>query len=215
MCHYWRGPFGYMLSGETAISDFHASAGRSPVEGGSGVKSGGYARVGSMSECDAEFEAALIALNEVVEEAAEFFRQAAPDLFDGHQTAADVISHLVFWHGEYVSILHSLRNNIPPELSAGTFNELNAAAAERYCDIPLDELVCQLLALQSAFDRELRLVPDLSAEIPVKQGGRIKSVRDRVPTIEAHIRNHLRRLRSAQRHGKEWVKAYYRKAPPL
>lgn len=198
-----------MLSSETAISDFHASAGRSLMEGCSGVKLRGHAKAGSMAECDAEFEASLLALNAVVEKAAKFFRQADPYLFDGHQTAAEVISHLVFWHGEYVTILQALRHNREPELKVGTFAELNAAAVKKYCDVPLEDLACQMLSLQAALNRELRLIPDLSIGIAIKQGGRIKSVSDRVPIIETHIRNHLRRLRSAQRHGKEWVEAYY------
>jgi hypothetical protein len=162
-----------------------------------------------MPECDAAFDAALNALNAAVAEAAEFFLQCEPDLFDGYQTAAEVLAHLVFWHCEYVGIVQALRNDIQPELSVGTFAELNAAAAVGFACVPVENKVNQLVANHKTLARELRQISDLSVEIPIKQGGRTKSVRDRVPTIETHIHNHVRRLKSAERHGEAWVKAYY------
>jgi len=162
-----------------------------------------------MPECDTVFDAALKALTATVAEAAEFFQQSDPHLFDGYQTASEVLSHLLFWHCEYVAIIQALRNGVQPELRAGTYAELNQVATEECDGIPVDELANQLLAYQKTFEDELGQITDLLIEFPIKCGGRTKSVRDRVPSIESHIRNHVRRLRSAERHGEEWVKAYY------
>lgn len=162
-----------------------------------------------MPECDAAFDAVLKALTATVAEAAEYFLQGDPDLFDGYQTAAEVLSHLLFWHCEYVAIVHAIRNGLQPELRVGTFAELNEAAGEEFAGIPVNELVSQLLIHQKTFEDELGQITDLMVEFPIKCGGRFKSVKDRVPTIESHIRNHVRRLKSAERHGEEWVRVYY------
>ncbi len=158
---------------------------------------------------DAAFDAVLSTLTATVAEAAEFFLQGDPDLFDGYQTATEVLSHLLFWHCEYVAIIHAIRNGVQPELRVGTFAELNEAAAEEFAGIPVNELVSQLLAHQKTLEEGLGQITDLMIEFPIKYAGRTKSVRDRVPTIESHIRCHVRRLKSAERHGEEWVRVYY------
>ncbi len=165
-----------------------------------------------MPAFDAAFDATLQALVATVAEAAEFFRQSDQDLFDGYQTASEVLSHFLFWHCEYVTIIRAIRNGMQPELRLGTFAELNEAAAEEFAGIPVDELVAQLLAYQKTFEYELGQITDLVVEFPIKYGGRTKSVRDRIPSIESHIRNHVRRLKSAERHGEDWVKAYYQES---
>lgn len=162
-----------------------------------------------MPASDDDFNAALKALDAAVSEAAEFFSRSEPDLFDGHQTAVEVLSHLVFWHCEYAAIIRAIRKGAKPELCAGTFAELNAAAAREFAALPMDELTCMLLSRHEAFVKELKRVSDLSLDFPVKLGGRTKIIRDRVPQITVHIHNHVRRLKSAERHGEEWVKAYY------
>ena len=179
------------------------------IEDDAGMKSVFPRKGGSLSECDAAFDVASKTLSATVTDAAEFFLQNDPHLFDGYQTAFEVLSHLLFWHCEYVAIIQALRNDVQPELRAGTFAELNQVATEEFAGIPVDELANQLLAYQKTFEDELGQITNLLIEFPIKCGGRTKSVRDRVPSIESHIRNHVRRLRSAERHGEEWVKAYY------
>ena len=179
------------------------------IEDDIGVKSIIPGKEGSLSECDATFDAALKTLTTTVTDAAEFFLQSDPHLFDGYQTASEVLSHLLFWHCEYVAIIHALRNGVQPELRVGTFAELNQVATEEFAGIPVDELANQLLAYQKTFEDEIGQITDLLIEFPIKCGGRSKSIEDRIPSIEAHIRSHVRRLKSAERHGEDWVKAYY------
>jgi hypothetical protein len=73
----------------------------------------------------------------------------------------------------------------------------------------MEELAHLLVALQGSLRQQLLAMPDWSIDFPVKQGGRYKSVAERLPNIESHVRSHIRRLRRADRLGQEWVKAYY------
>jgi len=151
----------------------------------------------------------LLVLGETVNEAAEFFADVDEDLFDGYQKAREVLSHLVFWHREYSKVIKALRNGRQPELKSGTFVELNAAATVEFRKVPMSELTYQFALHQNQLAQELKLLSDWEVNFPVKCGGRVKSVSERLPAIESHIRNHVNRLKRAQRLGEAWVKAYY------
>lgn len=146
-----------------------------------------------------QWEATLQTLNHTVADAAQFFSQVDEAVVDEHQTAREVISHLVFWHREYVRVAWALVEGCPPELRSGKFRELNALAAEDYKSESLPALATRLARLQWQLDRALRRLPDPSVNFPVKQGGSFWRARDRLPTIESHIRNHVRRLKRAAR----------------
>ncbi|MEW5986427.1 MAG: DinB family protein [Chloroflexota bacterium] len=148
-------------------------------------------------------------LNQTVNEAAALFSAADESLCDGHQTARQVLSHLVFWHREYVQILRALLRGREPLLQSGSFAALNAQAACEFSDQSLPALAGRLTELQAQLDGLARQLPDWTADFPVKRGGRHWSIEARLCTIESHIRNHLVALQRAARHGAAWVRAYY------
>lgn len=152
---------------------------------------------------------ALAALDEALDEAASYLTDVDPELDGGHQTARDVLCHLVFWHREYVAISRALLEGQEPPLKEGTFAELNAQATDEFAGQSMDDLSHSLLALQEPLRKQLLAMPDWSIDFPVKRGSRPKNVAERVLAIEGHVRGHIRRLRRAGRLGNAWVKAYY------
>jgi hypothetical protein len=166
---------------------------------------------GPMKESRRECLDLLHALNETVDEACSFFLKVDQDLFDGHQNAREVLSHLVFWHREYVLIIKTLKDGQQPRLKEGTYAELNSAATREFLNIPMIELAHELRSYQDQLADDLRLLPNWNIDFPVKFGGRSESVVGRLPSIESHIRSHFRRLKRAERLGKDWVNTYYSK----
>ena len=153
-------------------------------------------------------EQLLQKLDETVAQAAELFSSADESLCDGHHTAREVLSHLVFWHQEYAAIIESLADGRSPVLRHGAFADLNAQATRAYQTMSLLVLSHRLLSTQDRLDVALRRLPDWTINFPVKAGGRFWSVADRVTAIESHIRNHVYRLRRIQRHSPAWWLAY-------
>ena len=152
-------------------------------------------------------EQLLAQLNDTVADAVAFFNAADEDLFDGYQTAREVLSHFVFWHSEYVGIVWALVTGRQPSLLYGTFAELNARATQQYNDESLPVLAERLAHRQGQLAKALRRLPDWGIDFPIKQIGRDENVASRVVSIESHIRNHVARLRHAA-HLKEAQREY-------
>ncbi len=154
-------------------------------------------------------ERMLASLDGAVMEAANFFRDLDESLSDGNQTAHEVLSHLVFWHREYVNVARALAECRQPTLRAGTFAQLNAQAYREFERYPMHELADCLASLQEQLVWLLQQLSYWRMDFPVKQGGHFWSVEDRIPSIEAHIRNHVVRLKRAARkaHEEEYQKA--------
>jgi hypothetical protein len=151
----------------------------------------------------------LEALSQAIADAAAFFEEVDEELWDGHMTARAILSHLVFWHREYVTIAQALVERRPIPLKKGTFAELNAISIAEFEDQSMQALARCLRALQGELLIPLRRLPDWDVNFPVKQGVRRKSAANRIAAIEFHVRNHVNRLRRAERHGEAWVRAYY------
>lgn len=154
-------------------------------------------------------ERRIQALDDAVTDAAGFFSEIDESLCGGYQTAREVLSHLVFWHREYVAIVRALLEGRELPLRSGTFAQLNAGATEEFAGRSFPELVEHLIQLQHILQADLRRLPDWEMRFPVKHGSRLKCTADRVERIESHIRNHVKQLRRAERLGQAWVKAYY------
>ena len=149
---------------------------------------------------NAQHERSLAELGQAVAEAVSFFATVDENLPDGEQTARSVLSHLVFWHREYVAIAEALAAGRAPVLLQGRFTEFYRQAYREFASVPLPSLASQLAEFQARLDRALRAVPDWKAGFPIKQGGKFTSVEQRVPSLAAHIHNHVVSLRKAQRH---------------
>jgi hypothetical protein len=151
----------------------------------------------------------LQSLDRAVTEIADFLVEVDDSFYDGYQTAREVLSHLVFWHREYVVITNAMVNGRSHRLRQSTFVALNARATREFRSMSMASLCQDLLNLQSAFAGNLRRLPDWDVMFPIKKGCRLVSVTERVQLIQEHIEAHLSRLENAQRHGEAWVAAYY------
>ena len=151
----------------------------------------------------------LSTLTEGVAFAAHFFTEVEESLFDGHQTAREVLSHLVFWHREYVAISHALLYGDQPELLSGSLADLNKSAHIEFQEMSMLELADDLTQLQSSLAINLRRLKDWSINFPFKKGCRGTDVAGRICAIDTHIRNHVARQERAQRRGEAWIRAYY------
>ncbi len=144
-------------------------------------------------------EESLRRLDHTVAEAVAFFCRVDGNLSDGHQTARQVISHVVFWHREFGSIARALSKGEQPKLRRGTFADLNAASSEEFKAKALPMLANDLAELQQKLRTTLQELPDWRIDFPIKAAGRFCSVNDRLSTIESHVRNHVARLKRAAR----------------
>lgn len=154
-------------------------------------------------------EQLLSALTEGVSLVTCFFTQVDETLFDGHQTAREVLSHLVFWHREYVAVSRSLLIGDKPELLRGPLAELNERATIEFQEESMEELAHCLVELQTTLDSNLRHLKDWSTNFPFKKGCRETDISRRLSSIDTHIRQHLARQERAYRRGEAWIKAYY------
>lgn len=162
-----------------------------------------------MSEGVNDRERALDALDDAVVDAAAYLTEVDPGLYEGHQSAREVLCHFVFWHREYVAITRAMLANRPPPLRRATYAQLNTEATKKFSEQSMTDLASSLLALQKTLSAQLQALPDWSVNFPVKEGARFKSVAERILLIESHLRGHMRRLRRAERLGEAWVEAYY------
>lgn len=141
--------------------------------------------------------------------AAEFFMQTNENLFDGHQSAREVLSHLLFWHREYCAISKALLLGKNPQLISGTLAKLNEQATVEYQEEDMEDLAKQLIVLQKNFAMNLRQLEDWNVNFPFKKGCRKIDVAGRICSIIAHIKHHLVRQERANLRGEEWIQAYY------
>ena len=145
-------------------------------------------------------ERSLVELGQAVAEAVCFFAHVDENLPDGEQTARTVLAHLVFWHREYVAIVEALAAGQPPVLLQGRFPAFYQQASLEFASVPMPLLATRLGEFQVRLDAALCVIPDWSADFPIKQGGKFTPVEERVPSLAAHIRNHVMALRKAERH---------------
>lgn len=148
-------------------------------------------------------------LNDSINIAADFFMKVDEKLFDGHQSAREVLSHLLFWHCEYCAVSHALMLGEKLTLLAGSLAVLNAEAMCKYQEQDMVELVQCLCEEQNTLDKNLRQLEDWDLNFPFKKGCRRIDVAGRICSINNHIRHHLVRQERAYRRGEAWIKAYY------
>lgn len=151
----------------------------------------------------------LARLNTTVNEASRYFRTVDEHLFDGHQSARQALSDIVFWHREYLNIVTTMLDGEEPELREGTYEELGELATAEFKTTPLPLLCDELDGMQAKLEMALQQLPDWNVILPTKRGGRRVKVARRLTMVEKQIRQHVARLKRAERHGEAWVMAYY------
>ena len=105
----------------------------------------------------------LDALDDTVADAACYLAEVDEELHDGHQTARQVLCHLLLWHREYVHIIQAIIEDRQPSLRRGTFAQLNAEATKEFAGQEMAHLASSLLELEETLLGQLRSLPDWSA----------------------------------------------------
>ncbi|HVU13026.1 MAG TPA: hypothetical protein VHD90_17230 [Phototrophicaceae bacterium] len=140
-------------------------------------------------------ERILSHLNQTVSEAVTFFANADETLFDEHHSAHDVLAQLVFWHEQYVAVAQAIVDRRIPELKAGVFDQLNRTASSGFSSDSMTMLAYDLACLQREFVSLLHQIPDWTINFPIKADSTPCSLNQRLLEIDAHIRQHVLRLK--------------------
>lgn len=154
-------------------------------------------------------ESLLSDLTDSIIEAANFFTNVDENFFDGHQTAREVLSHLLFWHHEYCTISLALQRGKKPTLLSGPLSLLNEQATCKYQEHSMTEMARCLIEEQKSLTLNLQRLEDWNINFPFKKGCRKIVVAGRISAITDHVRLHLVRQQRALQRGEEWIKAYY------
>lgn len=107
----------------------------------------------------------------------------------------EVLAHLVYHHELYVRLVEAFVAGIALEPPRGRFRELNAAAVAASAGIRPDELVVRLRLASRRLLELYRQHEPGEITVEIKAGARRRSLATLVPEVEAHIRNHLEKLR--------------------
>lgn len=114
----------------------------------------------------------------------------------------EVLAHLVYHHELYNNLVEAFLAGTPMEPPQGTFRELNAQAVAASRGIPSSELVERF---QKANQRLVELYQQHDPgeiTVEIKAGAKLRTLAELVPEVEAHIRNHLKKLRRELKAGK-------------
>lgn len=112
----------------------------------------------------------------------------------------EVLAHLVYYHELYLRLLEASLTGRPEQPPRGRFSDLNAAAVTQSRGVPPDELVHRF---QQANVRLMELYQEHDPRgitLEIKAGAKLRTLAELVPEVEAHIRNHLEKLRKNPRY---------------
>jgi Mycothiol maleylpyruvate isomerase N-terminal domain len=109
--------------------------------------------------------------------------------------AREVLAHLVFHHELYVRLAEADLAKQPVIPLQGRFREINAKAVEENRKFSVQDLIARLKnANQRLVDIYQQNDPN-QIVIVIKAGSKPYQLAELVPAVEAHIRNHLVKLR--------------------
>jgi len=113
----------------------------------------------------------------------------------------EVLAHLVYHHELYVNLVEAFLAGTPVVPPKGRFRDLNATAVAASRGVSPVELVERL---QNANHRLVELYRQHNPDeiiVEIKAGAKLRTLAELVPEVEAHIRNHLKKLRKSLRSG--------------
>ena len=141
----------------------------------------------------------IIDLERPVADAAGFLAHVSEHLRDDNQSVRPLLSHLVFWHREYVRIANALARQRAPRLKMIPFRHLNAQATKMFAHQTLPALARQWVQLNHRLISNLSRISDWRLDFPLKANIQFCSIRLRIPQMTALIRSHVRRLERTER----------------
>ena len=108
----------------------------------------------------------------------------------------EILAHFVFWHEEYVLHLGATFKDRPYLLPQGHFDDLNALAVKKNARKSVSSLVKRFLRAQKRLNSLLVKATDadLNQKLQFKEGTSPRTVLIGMDRVEAHIREHLRKL---------------------
>ena len=107
---------------------------------------------------------------------------------------AEVLSHLVYWHGAYLEGIKSELAGGPPFGAHETIDELNARALEKMAGSRVVDLLAEWEDLQKRLEERVRAMPDPKAVVRVYGDGSERCLIERIEELAGHIREHLGEL---------------------
>ena len=113
----------------------------------------------------------------------------------------EVLAHLVYHHELYVNLVEAFLAGTPVASPKGRFRDLNAAAVAASRGVSPARLVTRL---QKANQRLVEVYQQSNPgeiTVEIKAGAKLRTLAELVPEVEAHIRNHLEKLRKSLRSG--------------
>lgn len=114
----------------------------------------------------------------------------------------EVLAHLVYHHELYVNLVEAFLAGTLMEPPKGTFLGLNAQAVAASRDIPPSELVDRFQKANQRLVELYRQHDSREVTVEIKAGARPRTLAGLVPEVEAHIRNHLKKLHKDLQVGK-------------
>lgn len=106
----------------------------------------------------------------------------------------EVLAHLVYHHELYVNLVEAFLAGTLMEPPKGTFRELNAQAVAASRGIPPSELVDRFQKANQRLVEMYKHHNPSEITVEIKAGARLRTLAELVPEVEAHIRNHLKKL---------------------
>jgi len=106
----------------------------------------------------------------------------------------EVLAHLVFHHESYVDQVKALWNGKPFEPPRGCFSDLNAQAVADSRGVPVQELIRRFREANETLCNLYEAVDPHAIVMEIKLGAKPRTFAELVPEVEAHIRNHHRKL---------------------
>lgn len=113
----------------------------------------------------------------------------------------EVLAHLMYHHELYVNLVQEFLAGTPIAPPKGRFRDLNTEAVRASRGIAFTELVDRL---QKANQRLVEMYQQNNPSeitVEIKAGAKLRSLAELVPEVEAHIRNHLEKLRKGLQAG--------------
>lgn len=107
----------------------------------------------------------------------------------------EVLAHLVYHHELYINLVEAFLAGRPVEPPKGRFRDLNAGAVAASRGITADDLVGRLREANRRLVELYRQYEPSEITVEIKAGAKLRTLAELVPEVEAHIRNHLEKLR--------------------
>lgn len=124
-----------------------------------------------------------------------FIGARAPSAPRDGWSADEVLAHLAYWHEHYVRIVRARLAGREPRLPDASFTELNAVAVAHFRGRPSAEVAAHLATAQAALERLGPAARAARTHVRIKVGAKAWPWGPFLQRVEAHIREHERKLR--------------------